>query len=106
MLVIVVENVPANLRGRLAVWLLEVRSGVYVGRYSAKVREMLWDQVESGLGDGNAVMAWKTRTESGFDFRTLGANRRVPTDLDGTKLVSFLPESDDECDSPEPDPFQ
>ena len=31
MLVIVVENAPPRLRGRLAVWLLEVRAGVYVG---------------------------------------------------------------------------
>jgi CRISPR-associated protein Cas2 len=40
MLVIVVENVPPRLRGRLAVWLLEIRAGVYVGTYSRKVREI------------------------------------------------------------------
>ena len=44
MLVIVVENVPPRLRGRLAVWLLEIRAGVYVGN-SRRVREMIWDQV-------------------------------------------------------------
>jgi CRISPR-associated protein Cas2 len=31
MLVIVVENAPARLRGRLAVWLLEIRAGVVRG---------------------------------------------------------------------------
>ena len=91
MLVIVVENAPPRLRGRLAIWLLEVRPGVYVGRYSVKVREMLWKQVEGGVGEGNAVMAWATPTESGFDIRTLGPNRRIPVDFDGAKLVSFLP---------------
>ncbi|MDI5434727.1 type I-E CRISPR-associated endoribonuclease Cas2e, partial [Salmonella enterica subsp. enterica serovar Kentucky] len=30
MLVVVTENVPPRLRGRLAVWLLEIRAGVYV----------------------------------------------------------------------------
>ena len=45
MLVVVTENVPARLRGRLAVWLLEVRAGVYVGDTSRKVREMIWHQV-------------------------------------------------------------
>ena len=39
MMVIVVENAPPRLRGRLAVWLLEIRAGVYVGRYSRRVRE-------------------------------------------------------------------
>ncbi len=32
MLVTVVENAPPRMRGRLAIWLLEVRAGVYVGK--------------------------------------------------------------------------
>lgn len=91
MLVIVVENVPARLRGRLAVWLLEVRAGVYVGNPSRRLREMIWSQVEQGLEDGNAVIVWRTNTESGFDFLTLGPNRRLPVEFDGLKLVSFHP---------------
>jgi len=96
MLVIVVENVPPRLRGRLAVWLIEIRAGVYVGDLSAKVREMIWSQIEAGVEEGNAVMVWSTNTESGFDFMTLGKNRRLPVELDGLKLVSFFPPEDDE----------
>jgi CRISPR-associated protein Cas2 len=95
MLVIVVENVPPRLRGRLAIWLLEIRAGVYVGNYSTKVRDFIWEQVEKGIGDGNAVIAWRANTEAGFDFITLGANRRIPVELDGAKLVSFLPLTED-----------
>ncbi|MGZ5051644.1 MAG: type I-E CRISPR-associated endoribonuclease Cas2e [Methylobacter sp.] len=94
MLVIVVENVPHRLRGRLAVWLIEIRAGVYVGDLSAKVREMLWAQIEQGIEGGNAIMAWSTNTESGFDFLTLGENRRLPVEFDGLKLVSFYPVED------------
>ena len=93
MLVIVVENAPPRLRGRLALWLLEVRAGVYVGKFSRRIREMIWNTVVRGIEDGNAVMAWATNTESGFDFQTLGANRRIPIEMDGAKLVSFLPEA-------------
>lgn len=92
MLVIVVENVPSRLRGRLAIWLLEIRAGVYVGKVSTRVREMIWNQVEKGVDDGNAVIAWSTNTESGYDFMTLGKNRRIPKEMDGVKLISFLPE--------------
>jgi len=95
MLVIVVENVPPRLRGRLAVWLLEIRAGVYVGHISRRVREMIWNTVRKGCGEGNAVMTWTTNTESGFDFLTWGQNRREPIDIDGIKLVSFMPESGD-----------
>ena len=92
MLVIVVENAPPRLRGRLAVWMLEVRAGVYVGNYSRRVREMIWDQIHAGIEDGNAVIAWSTNTEVGYDFETIGTNRRIPLELDGIKLVSFLPQ--------------
>lgn len=92
MLVIVLENSPPRLRGRLAIWLLEIRAGVYVGNYSAKVRDNIWIQIEKGIENGSAVMAWRTNNEAGFDFVTLGTNRRIPVELDGAKLVSFLPE--------------
>ncbi|MGK2698107.1 type I-E CRISPR-associated endoribonuclease Cas2e [Serratia surfactantfaciens] len=91
MLVVVTENIPPRLRGRLAVWLLEVRAGVYVGNTSRKVREMVWQQVTALAEEGNAVMAWATNNESGFDFQTWGENRREPVDLDGLRLVSFFP---------------
>jgi CRISPR-associated protein Cas2 len=91
MLVIVVENAPPRLRGRLAVWLLEIRAGVYVGKVSRRIQEMIWSQVTHGIEQGNAVIAWSTNSERGFDFDTIGENRRIPVEMDGIKLVSFLP---------------
>jgi len=91
MLVIVLEGAPPRLRGRLSLWLLEVHAGVYIGDYSAKVRDMIWNTITLEIEEGNAVMAWSTNTESGFDFATIGPNRRVPWIKDGVKLVSFLP---------------
>ena len=93
MLVIVLENAPPRLRGRLAVWLLELRAGVYVGSYGKRVREHIWEHVEDGLEDGNAVMVWRSLCEAGFEFKTLGANRREPADFDGVQLVRFMPEA-------------
>jgi len=82
-------------------WLVEVRSGVYVGKVSRRVREMIWANLEQGIEEGNAVMVWSSNTESGFDFLTLGVNRRIPVEMDGIKLVSFLPEEKpDAQDSP------
>lgn len=91
MLVVVTENVPPRLRGRLAIWLLEVRAGVYIGDVSRRTREMIWKQVTELAEEGNVVLAWATNTESGFEFQTFGENRRLPVDLDGMRLVSFHP---------------
>lgn len=99
MLVVVTENVPPRLRGRLAVWLLEIRAGVYVGEVSKRIREMIWEQVTILAETGNVAMAWATNTESGFDFQTFGENRRVPIDYDGIRLVSFMPPEAKEDDT-------
>lgn len=94
MMVVVVTNAPPRLRGRLAVWLLEVRPGVYVGAYSSRTREMIWSQVIDLIDEGDAVIVWRAQTDSGFDFETVGRNRRRPVDFDGLKLVAFDPPSE------------
>ena len=92
-MIVVLEDAPPRLRGRLAVWLLEVRAGVYVGNYSRRTREMIWDEVVAAIGQGNGVIAWTAPNDAGFAFETCGANRRVPVDFDGLRLVAFGPEA-------------
>lgn len=90
-MVIVVENAPPRLRGRLSLWLAEIRAGVYVGVYSARTRERIWNEVVTMLGEGSAAIVWSAPTDSGFVFDTAGANRREPVDFDGLTLVRFAP---------------
>ena len=49
------------------------------------------NNVEEGIENGNAVIAWSAKNEAGFEFKTLGANRRMPADFDGVQLVCFHP---------------
>ncbi len=91
MLVIAVNRAPARLRGRLAAWLLEVRAGVFVGKYTARTRERIWEQVCAHIEDGDAVLVWQATSDQGFAFETVGQNRRMPVDFDGLNLVSFTP---------------
>lgn len=89
MMMIVTTNAPPRLRGRLAVWLLEIRAGVYVGNYSARTRERIWNQVVGAIEAGDAAMAWTAPNDQGFEFATVGTNRRMPLDFDGMTLVRF-----------------
>jgi CRISPR-associated protein Cas2 len=92
MMVIATQAIPERLRGYLARYLVEVRAGIFVGDYSASTRETLWETVIKEIDQGNAVLVWKMDTESGFDFKTVGEHRRIPTEQDGLKLVDFTPE--------------
>jgi CRISPR-associated protein Cas2 len=97
MLVIVLENAPPRLRGVLSLWLLEIRAGVYVGRASRRLRERIWARVQRTIDAdqrGNAVIAWASTSEAGFQFDTHGENRRLPVEFSGIQLVSFFPLED------------
>lgn len=63
-----------------------------MGDYSARPRKMLLEQVVAYIEGGNAVMVWRAPTTQGFDFLTIGRNRRMSADFDGLKLVQFRPE--------------
>jgi len=93
MIVIVLENAPPRLRGRLSLWLTEIRAGTFVGTYGRRQRERFWSDITALIGrKGSAVMAWSTTaTESGYDFLVTGDDRRVPVLLDGFALVRFAP---------------
>ncbi len=91
MTVFIVEAVPPALRGRLALYLLEVRAGVYVGRLDRRVREKLWAQAKKLAQGASIVLLWKANTENGFEVLTSGHNRRVPVDWDGMRLIEFKP---------------
>ncbi|NJK61072.1 MAG: type I-E CRISPR-associated endoribonuclease Cas2 [Oscillatoriales cyanobacterium SM2_1_8] len=83
MIVIILEKVPAGLRGELSRWLCEVKVGVFVGAVSALVRDELWQIVASKRRQGAALLVYPTNTEQGFAVKTLGTPRRPIYDLDG-----------------------
>ena len=72
MLMVVLENAPPRLRGRLSLWLAELRAGVYVGVYSARTRERIWDEVcctarrrlsRDGVGSAHQTPASRSRQQ-------------------------------------------
>lgn len=96
MIVVVTENAPTRLRGRLSLWLSEIRAGTFVGAYGKRQRQRLWDDITAMIGAGSAVMAWSTSaTESGFDFLVVGDDRRTPVIVDGFTLVHFAAQRED-----------
>lgn len=100
MMVIVLENAPARLKGFLTRLFLEIRAGVFIGNYSQRTRERVWNVITKEIGEGNAVISWNSPNDAGFDFDTCGINRRVPVEMDGLKLCKFLPEQNGSQSAP------
>ena len=87
MVVMVLENVPGSLRGELTRWLVEVKSGVYVGHLSARVREKLWLKCCHAKGTGGVMQIWSTNTEQRFEMRSFGDTQREIIEYEGLQLI-------------------
>jgi len=91
--IIILERVPASLRGELTRWLLEPRAGVFVGRISALIREKLWELVCQRMKSGAGMLIHTNDSEQGYAVRLWGRTPRVPTENEGLTLFTFLSEA-------------
>lgn len=87
MVVIIIENVPNSLRGRLSRWLIEPKAGVFVGKISALVREKLWEMCVANKKTGNVIQIWSDANEQGFSVRSEGDTNRKIIDYEGLWFV-------------------
>lgn len=84
--VITLKRSTPSLRGDLTKWMQEIATGVYIGNFSARVREKLWSRVTGTVGDGEATMSFAYRNEIGYQFVTWNT-RRENIDCEGIPLV-------------------
>ncbi|UZJ33467.1 type I-E CRISPR-associated endoribonuclease Cas2e [Streptomyces endophytica] len=86
MTVIVLTNCPPGLRGFLTRWMFEISAGVFIGNPSARIREILWAEVEQYAATGRALLAHSTNNEQGFTFQTMD-HAWQPVDHEGVTLM-------------------
>lgn len=93
MIVITLTKTPPALRGDLTRWCQEIQTGVYVGDVSARVRDKLWERVQTNIGNGEATLVYNTNNEQGYAFKTTRKSRQV-VDLDGMLFVKHVVNQD------------
>ncbi len=89
MTAIILERVPVGLRGELTRWMLELHTGVFVGKLSAMVRDVLWEHVCDQMRDGAGLLIYQTNSEQGFAVRSCGATNRKLANFEGLTLVTI-----------------
>lgn len=86
MVVLVLSACPPGLRGYLTRWLLEISAGVFVGRVSKRVRELMWTRTVEMIRTGRAIMVFTARNEQRLSFLVHG-HHWEPVDIDGITLM-------------------
>ena len=89
MIVMILEKVSTGLRGELTRWMIEPRSGVFVGDVSARVRDRLWEKAVSRKSGGGVTQIWNSNTEQGFVIRCSGDTSRNLIKVEGLQLIQI-----------------
>lgn len=92
MVILILEKVPVGLRGEITRWMIEPKTGVFLGRIPALVRDKLWDKVCESTKGGAGMLIHSTDTEQGFAVRLWGTTARTVVDMEGL-LLAQIPES-------------
>jgi len=87
MVVIILESVPARLRGELTRWLIEPHTGIFIGHVNAMVRDRLWNKCCKAKNTGGVIQAWSTNNEQRFKIRMSGHTRRTVVEVEGLQLI-------------------
>ncbi len=90
MVVVTLTSCPPRLRGDITKWLMEIHTGVYVGKISARVRDELWERICGNIQNGTATMTYSAQNEQRLAFRIHNTTREIH-DLEGIHLV-FRPD--------------
>ncbi|MGE3287231.1 MAG: type I-E CRISPR-associated endoribonuclease Cas2e [Pseudonocardia sp.] len=86
MIVIVVAACPVGLRGHLTRWLLEISAGVFVGKVSTRVRDLLWTRTVEMVKSGRAIMVHTADNEQGLGFK-VHRHDWTPVEIEGLTLM-------------------
>lgn len=89
MVVMILEKVPTSLRGELTRWLIEPRTGVFVGHVSAMVRDRLWVKCFKSKAIGGVMQIWSTNNEQRFTMRMIGDTSRAIIEMEGVQLIQI-----------------
>ena len=85
MTVLILTACPPGLRGQVGRWLQEVAPGVFVGRVTSRVRDLLWERALEDMAGGRGLLIYPAANEQRFAVRSFGHQWR-PVDFDGVML--------------------
>jgi CRISPR-associated protein Cas2 len=74
----------------LSRWLLEPKTGIFLGDPSARVRDELWNKaIKKTKESGSVIQIWNDKNPQGFSYRQYGVQNRKFVDVDGLSLIQI-----------------
>ncbi len=88
MLVVVANDLPPAVRGRMKLWFVEPRANVFVSGVKDSVANTVVDYLLTHCPPESGVIIFRSIPKPpGFEMRTIGPTRKSLTEISGLQLV-------------------
>lgn len=87
--IFITENVPTSLRMDLTRWMIEIKTGIFIGTLSGYVRAKLWEKLCKKLKNGCIIMVKSADNEQGFEITMSGQCHRRIVNFEGIQLIKI-----------------
>ncbi len=88
MLVVLANDLPPAVRGRMKLWFVEPRANVFVSGVKDSVAKTVIDYLSKHCPPESAVMIFGTQTAPpGYEIRAIGPTRKQFVEVSGLQLV-------------------
>lgn len=88
MLVVVANDLPPAVRGRMKLWFVEPRANVFVSGIKDSVARTVIDYLYKHCPPESGVVIFRSLPgPPGYEIRTIGPTRKTPIEISGLQLV-------------------
>ena len=88
MFVVVANNLPPAVRGRMKLWFVEPRPNVFISGIKDSVAKTVIDYLYKHCPPESGVVMFRSLPRApGYEVRTIGPTRKALTEISGLPLV-------------------
>ncbi|GLR62595.1 type I-E CRISPR-associated endoribonuclease Cas2e [Marinospirillum insulare] len=88
MLVVIANDLPPAVRGRMKLWFVEPRPNVFVSGIKDSVATSVIDYLYKYCPASSGVMIFRSISKPpGYEVRSIGPTRKTMTEISGLQLV-------------------
>ena len=88
MLVVIANDLPPVVRGRMKLWFIEMKPNVFVSGLRDGVANKVVDYLFSHCSIASGLIVFKSINKApGYEIRSLGETKKALTDICGLQLI-------------------
>lgn len=88
MLVVIANDLPPAVRGRMKLWFVEPRANVFISGVKDSVAKKVVDYLYKHCPATSGLMVFRQISKSpGYEIYSVGGTKRTLTDISGLQLV-------------------